>query len=55
MWGVFLLLQLLIPITPALAESGFSENYERDYYILNPGSRYAPDQKMGTSYFSGSF
>jgi hypothetical protein len=47
MWVVFLLLLLLLfSVTPALAESGFSEKYERDYNILNPASRYAPDNPL---------
>ena len=30
-----LLLLLLFSVTPALAKSGFSEKYERDYIIFN--------------------
>ena len=47
MWLVFLLLlSLLISVTPALAEPGFSEKYERDYNIFNPASRYAPENPL---------
>ena len=47
MWVVFLLLlPLLFSVPPALAESGFSEKYERDYDIFNPASRYAPDNPL---------
>ena len=47
MWVVFLLLlSLLISVTPALAEPGFSEKYERDYNIFNPASRYAPENLL---------
>ena len=41
-----LLLSLLISVTPALAEPGFSEKYERDYNIFNPASRYAPENPL---------
>ena len=44
MWIVFLLLLLLpLSVTPAFAEPGLSEKYERDYNIFNPASKYAPD------------
>ena len=47
MWLVFLLLlSLLISVTPALAEPGFSEKYERDYNIFNPASRHAPENAL---------
>ena len=47
MWVVFLLLlPLLFSVIPALAESGFSEKYERDYNIFNPASRYALDNPL---------
>ena len=48
MWVVFLLLlPLVFSVTPALAESGFSGKYQRDYNIFNPASRYAPDNPLG--------
>ena len=44
MWFVsLLLLSLLFSVTPALAEPGFSEQYERDYNIFNPINQYRPD------------
>jgi len=47
MWVVFLrLLPLLFSVTPALAEPGFSEKYERDYNIFNPACLYAPDNSL---------
>ena len=41
-----LLLSLLFSATPALAESGFSEKYERDYNIFNPANKYVPDNPL---------
>lgn len=50
MWVVFLLLLLLLfSVTPALAESGFSEKYERDYNIFNPLNQYRADNPMNRS------
>ena len=50
MWVVFLLLlPLFLSVTPAFAEPGFSEKYERDYNIFNPASRYAPDNPLNPS------
>ena len=47
MWVVFLLLlPLVFSVTPVLAESGFSEKYERDYNIFNPARRYTPDNPL---------
>ena len=49
MWIVFLQLLLLplpLSVTPAFAEPGFSEKYERDYNIFNPASKYAPDNPL---------
>ena len=47
MWIVFfLLLPLLFSSTLALADPGFSEQYERDYNIFNPASQYAPDNLL---------
>ena len=47
MWVVsLLLLPLLFSVTPAFAEPGFSEKYERDYNIFNPASRYASDNPL---------
>ena len=44
-----LLLPLLFSVTPALAESGFSEKYERDYNIFNPLNQYDPDNLANPS------
>ncbi|HSL03266.1 MAG TPA: hypothetical protein VK901_06985 [Nitrospiraceae bacterium] len=49
--GVVFLLLLLLPLllfsgTLALVEPGFSEEYERDYNIFNPASRYAHDNPL---------
>ena len=50
MWVVvLLLLPLFLSVTPAFAEPGFSEKYERDYNIFNPASRYAPDNPLNPS------
>jgi hypothetical protein len=40
------LLSLFFFATPALAEPGFDERYERDYNIFNPASRYVPDNPL---------
>ena len=45
MWIVWLFCFLLFA-SPALAEPGFSEKYERDYNIFNPASRYAPNNPL---------
>lgn len=42
----FLLRPLIFSIPFALADSGFSEKYERDYNIFNPASQYAPDTSL---------
>ncbi|MBI5316843.1 MAG: hypothetical protein HZB34_12820 [Nitrospirae bacterium] len=41
-----LLLSLLFSITPALADPGFGEKYERDYIIFNPINQYRPDNPL---------
>ena len=47
MWVVvLLLLPLLLSVTPALAEPGFSEKYERDYNIFNPLNQYRADNPL---------
>jgi hypothetical protein len=47
MWVVFLLLLLLLfSVTPAFAESGFSEKYECDYNIFNPLNQYRADNPL---------
>jgi hypothetical protein len=44
---VFLLfLLLLFSVTPALAEPGFSEKYERDYTIFHPLNQYRADNPL---------
>lgn len=44
---VFLLfLSLLFSAVSVLVDSGFDENYERDYNIFNPASKYAPDNPL---------
>jgi len=45
MWMVWLLGCFLFP-APALADSGFSKKYERDYNIFNPLDRYRPDNPL---------
>ncbi len=40
------LLLALIGMGPAGAEMGFSEQYERDYNIFNPITRYQPDNPL---------
>ncbi|NOT23479.1 MAG: hypothetical protein HOP22_12260 [Nitrospiraceae bacterium] len=44
--AVLTLLSLLFLVAPALVEPGFSKKYERDYNILNPASRYTPDNSL---------
>jgi len=46
LWIGILLLMLLFSVTPLLAESGFSEKYERDSNIFNPANRYVPDYPL---------
>ena len=47
MWIVFLLLlPFFLSVTPAFAEPGFSEKYERDYNIFNPANKYVPDNPL---------
>ena len=47
MWVVvLLLLPLLFSVTPAFAESGFSERYRRDYNIFSPRNLYHPDNLL---------
>lgn len=47
MWVVFLLLLLLLfSVKQALAESGFSEKYKRDYDIFNPLNQYHVDNPL---------
>ncbi len=36
----------LLFATPAFADPGFDEKYERDYNIFNPASKYAPDNPL---------
>jgi hypothetical protein len=43
---LFMLPLLLFSVTPVLAESGFSEKYERDYNIFNPINQYRPDNPL---------
>ena len=45
MWIVWLFC-FLIFASPALAQPGFSEKYERDYNIFNPVNRYAPENPL---------
>ena len=43
MWVAFILpLLFLLSVTPAFAEPGFDERYERDYNIFNPINRVDP-------------
>lgn len=50
MWVVVLhLLLLFVCVTPAFAEPGISEKYERDYNIFNPASKYAPDNPLNAT------
>jgi hypothetical protein len=47
MWVVFfLLLSLLFSVTPAHADPGFDEKYERDYNIFNPINQYRSDNPL---------
>ena len=41
-----LVLPLLFFLTPAFAEPGFSEKYERDYNIFNPINQYRADNPL---------
>lgn len=41
-WGL-VLMALLLVAPPAFAEQNLLEQYEREYNIFNPASRYAPD------------
>jgi len=43
---VWLLLFFLLNASPAWAEPGFSEKYERDYNIFNPINQYRPDNPL---------
>lgn len=45
MW-ILVLAALLLVVTPSFAEQNFSAQYERDYNIFNPASRYAPDNPL---------
>ena len=45
MWMVWLFSFFLFA-SPALAEPGFDEKYERDYNIFNPANRYATDNPL---------
>ena len=47
MWIVsLLLLSLLFPLIPALADPGFDEKYPRDYHIFSPANQYGPDNPL---------
>ena len=46
MWMVLWFLGLFLLASPALAEPGFSEKYERDYNIFNPINLYRPDNPL---------
>ena len=47
MWVVLILpWLLLLSVTPAFAEPGFSEKYERDYTMFNPLNQYRPDNPL---------
>ncbi len=39
-------LGLFLLASPALAEPGFSEKYERNYNIFNPINQYQPDNPL---------
>jgi hypothetical protein len=47
MWVVvLLLLPLVFAFTPAFADPGFDEKYERDYNIFIPINQYRPDNPL---------
>ena len=48
MWTVYVIGLILVE-SPAYAEFGFDEKYERDYNIFNPASKYAPDNPLNPS------
>ena len=43
---VVLVFSLFFLATPASAEFGFDEKYERDYNIFNPLNQYRPDNPL---------
>ena len=45
MWMVWLF-GLILLATPALADPGFNEKYERDYNIFNPANQYRTDNPL---------
>ncbi len=45
MWMVWLL-GLFLLTSPAFADPGFDEKYERDYNIFNPINQYRPDNPL---------
>ena len=45
MW-ILILMALLLVAAPSFADQSFSEQYKRDYNIINPASQYAPDNPL---------